>query len=142
MEAAAIPTQRTVDGAAGLLQLGLVRVVGARASPGLAACRDAVLAFASIGFINPTERNYSLNTVAVPAYCRCKCPVQESSMAKRQVVEVRVAEIRAGKTASPTTPAGNAPAIDIGISGGDRKKIAEGLSRLPLRQLHPLPEDP
>ncbi|GAB3105475.1 Dps family protein [Lysobacter terrae] len=26
-------------------------------------------------------------------------------------------------------PAGNAPAIDIGISGSDRKKIAEGLSR-------------
>jgi starvation-inducible DNA-binding protein len=33
------------------------------------------------------------------------------------------------KAASPTTPAGNAPAIDIGIGGGDRKKIAEGLSR-------------
>jgi starvation-inducible DNA-binding protein len=32
-------------------------------------------------------------------------------------------------TASPTIPAGNAPAIDIGIGGGDRKKIAEGLSR-------------
>ncbi|MEO6264518.1 MAG: Dps family protein [Luteimonas sp.] len=31
--------------------------------------------------------------------------------------------------ASPPAPAGNAPAIDIGISGGDRKKIAEGLSR-------------
>ena len=27
------------------------------------------------------------------------------------------------------TPTGNAPAIDIGISGGDRKKIAEGLAR-------------
>lgn len=33
------------------------------------------------------------------------------------------------KAASPTAPAGNAPAIDIGIGGGDRKKIAEGLSR-------------
>ena len=33
------------------------------------------------------------------------------------------------KSSPPATPAGNAPAIDIGISGGDRKKIAEGLSR-------------
>lgn len=33
------------------------------------------------------------------------------------------------KAESPTAPAGNAPAIDIGIGGGDRKKIAEGLSR-------------
>jgi starvation-inducible DNA-binding protein len=30
---------------------------------------------------------------------------------------------------SVETPTGNAPGIDIGISGGDRKKIAEGLAR-------------
>ena len=30
---------------------------------------------------------------------------------------------------SVETPTGNAPDIDIGISGGDRKKIAEGLAR-------------
>jgi len=36
-----------------------------------------------------------------------------------------------GKTAdkTPATPAASSSAIDIGISGGDRKKIAEGLSR-------------
>ena len=33
------------------------------------------------------------------------------------------------KSSSPAATAGTAPAIDIGISGGDRKKIAEGLSR-------------
>lgn len=31
--------------------------------------------------------------------------------------------------AARSAPIGNAPEIDIGISGGDRKKIAEGLSR-------------
>src|SRR5687768_13020444 len=35
--------------------------------------------------------------------------------------------VRMEPAASPVS--GNAPAIDIGISGGDRKKIAEGLSR-------------
>ena len=38
------------------------------------------------------------------------------------------AALRAEPAASPPV-SGNAPAIDIGISGGDRKKIAEGLSR-------------
>jgi starvation-inducible DNA-binding protein len=33
------------------------------------------------------------------------------------------------ETSSVETPTGNAPDIDIGISGGDRKKIAEGLAR-------------
>jgi starvation-inducible DNA-binding protein len=33
------------------------------------------------------------------------------------------------ETKSVETPTGNAPDIDIGISGGDRKKIAEGLAR-------------
>jgi len=33
------------------------------------------------------------------------------------------------KSTSAKPAAGTAPAIDIGISGGDRKKIAEGLSR-------------
>src|SRR5687767_9311400 len=33
------------------------------------------------------------------------------------------------KAKSSEKPAGSAPDIDIGISGGDRKKIAEGLSR-------------
>ena len=33
------------------------------------------------------------------------------------------------KAKSAEKPAGSAPDIDIGISGGDRKKIAEGLSR-------------
>jgi len=30
---------------------------------------------------------------------------------------------------APAAPVSNAPAIDIGIAGGDRKKVAEGLSR-------------
>ena len=33
------------------------------------------------------------------------------------------------KPGAPAKAAGNAPAIDIGISGGDRKKVADGLSR-------------
>lgn len=33
------------------------------------------------------------------------------------------------ETKSVETPTGNAPDIDIGIGGGDRKKIAEGLAR-------------
>jgi starvation-inducible DNA-binding protein len=33
------------------------------------------------------------------------------------------------ETKSVETPTGNAPDIDIGISGGDRKKVAEGLTR-------------
>jgi starvation-inducible DNA-binding protein len=32
-------------------------------------------------------------------------------------------------TAAPAVAAGNAPMIDIGISSGDRRKVAEGLSR-------------
>jgi len=39
-----------------------------------------------------------------------------------------MAKPKTGKTPAAVS-AGNAPAIDIGIGGGDRKKIAEGLSR-------------
>ena len=51
----------------------------------------------------------------------------KSKSAKAQPSDVKVA-VRAEPAASPPA-SGNAPAIDIGISGGDRKKIAEGLSR-------------
>jgi starvation-inducible DNA-binding protein len=40
---------------------------------------------------------------------------------------MRMAKHKSAKTPSATTSAG-APAIDIGLSGGDRKQIAEGLS--------------
>jgi starvation-inducible DNA-binding protein len=49
------------------------------------------------------------------------------SKSKSKPSDAKVA-VRAEPAASPST-SGNAPAIDIGISGGDRKKIAEGLSR-------------
>jgi starvation-inducible DNA-binding protein len=49
------------------------------------------------------------------------------SKSKSKPSDVKVA-VRAEPAASPSA-SGNAPAIDIGISGGDRKKIAEGLSR-------------
>ncbi|HEV8693117.1 MAG TPA: Dps family protein [Lysobacter sp.] len=45
------------------------------------------------------------------------------------MAKIKSSKSEPAKSASPATPAGNAPAIDIGISGGDRKKIAEGLSR-------------
>jgi starvation-inducible DNA-binding protein len=41
----------------------------------------------------------------------------------------RAGASRGTETKSVETPTGNAPDIDIGISGGDRKKIAEGLAR-------------
>ena len=41
-----------------------------------------------------------------------------------------MAKSKPAKSASePFAPRGNAPAIDIGIAGGDRRKVAEGLSR-------------
>ena len=41
-----------------------------------------------------------------------------------------MARSKPAKSASEAAaPRGNAPAIDIGIAGGDRKKVAEGLSR-------------
>src|SRR6476660_3157729 len=40
---------------------------------------------------------------------------------------MRMAKHKSAKTPSAATSSG-APAIDIGLSGGDRKKIAEGLS--------------
>ena len=41
----------------------------------------------------------------------------------------RAGASRGTETKSIETPTGNAPDIDIGISGGDRKKVAEGLTR-------------
>jgi len=41
----------------------------------------------------------------------------------------RASASKGAETKSVETPTGNAPDIDIGISGGDRKKIAEGLAR-------------
>lgn len=40
-----------------------------------------------------------------------------------------MAKAKNGKTKAPQQPAPSHPGIDIGISAGDRKKIAEGLSR-------------
>jgi starvation-inducible DNA-binding protein len=54
-------------------------------------------------------------------------PTSKSTKAKPRQSDVKAA-VRAEPAASPPV-SGNAPAIDIGISGGDRKKIAEGLSR-------------
>lgn len=51
----------------------------------------------------------------------------KSKPAKSQQPDTKT-PMRAEPAASPPV-SGNAPAIDIGISGGDRKKIAEGLSR-------------
>ena len=42
---------------------------------------------------------------------------------------LRAGAAKGTETKSVETPTGNAPDIDIGISGGDRKKIAEGLAR-------------
>ena len=60
-----------------------------------------------------------------PAKSKSKSP--KSKPAKSPPSDLKAA-LRAEPAASPPV-SGNAPAIDIGISGGDRKKIAEGLSR-------------
>ena len=57
---------------------------------------------------------------------KSKSKPTKSKPAKSQSSDIKVA-VRAEPAASPPA-SGNAPAIDIGISGGDRKKIAEGLS--------------
>ena len=57
---------------------------------------------------------------------KSKSKPTKSKPAKSQPSDIKVA-VRAEPAASPPA-SGNAPAIDIGISGGDRKKIAEGLS--------------
>ena len=57
---------------------------------------------------------------------KSKSKLTKSKPAKSQPSDIKVA-VRAEPAASPPA-SGNAPAIDIGISGGDRKKIAEGLS--------------
>ena len=57
---------------------------------------------------------------------KSKSKPKKSKPAKSQSSDIKVA-VRAEPAASPPA-SGNAPAIDIGISGGDRKKIAEGLS--------------
>jgi len=57
---------------------------------------------------------------------KSKSKPKKSKPAKSQPSDIKVA-VRAEPAASPPA-SGNAPAIDIGISGGDRKKIAEGLS--------------
>ena len=62
-----------------------------------------------------------------PAKSKSKSKSTKSKPAKSQQPDVKAAA-RAEPAASPPA-SGNAPAIDIGISGGDRKKIAEGLSR-------------
>ena len=58
---------------------------------------------------------------------KSKSKSTKSKPGKSQPSDTKVA-VRAEPAASPPV-SGNAPAIDIGISGGDRKKIAEGLSR-------------
>ena len=47
------------------------------------------------------------------------------------MAKTKPAQPKAGKSKpdAPAKVASNAPAIDIGISGGDRKKVADGLSR-------------
>ena len=51
-------------------------------------------------------------------------------MAKSKTVKSKAAKAGKAPAAPATAPvAASAPAIDIGISGGDRRKIAEGLSR-------------
>src|SRR5688500_5471068 len=108
---------------------------GSAAGPGrgLPSRRNAALAFASIGFIDQSERNHPLHTVRVPAYCRRKRPNRgRTSMAKNKSSKSGASKTGASKgsaTKPAETPTGNAPAIDIGIGGGDRKKIAEGLAR-------------
>ena len=57
---------------------------------------------------------------------KSKSKSTKAKPAKSQPSDTKVA-VRAEPAASPPA-SGNAPAIDIGISGGDRKKIAEGLS--------------
>src|SRR5688500_261403 len=112
---------------------------GSAAGPGrgLPSRRDAALAFASIGFIDQTERNNPLHTVRVPAYCHRKRPnTGRIRMAKNKPSNKpsksgpsRTSAAKGAQAKSVETPTGNAPDIDIGISGGDRKKIAEGLAR-------------
>ena len=58
---------------------------------------------------------------------KSKSKSTKSKPAKSQQPDTKAA-VRAEPAASPSA-SDNAPAIDIGISGGDRKKIAEGLSR-------------
>lgn len=50
-------------------------------------------------------------------------------MAKNKTSKARTSKAEGATAKSAKTPAGNAPAIDIGISGSDRKKIAEGLAQ-------------
>ncbi|GAB3363545.1 Dps family protein [Lysobacter rhizosphaerae] len=50
-------------------------------------------------------------------------------MAKKKSSKSDSPESGSSKPKSVETPTGNAPAIDIGISGSDRKKVAEGLAR-------------
>ena len=54
-------------------------------------------------------------------------PPKSSDVKSKQAKDTKVAATIEPAASPP--PAGNAPAIDIGISAGDRKKIAEGLSR-------------
>ena len=61
-----------------------------------------------------------------PAKSKSKSKSRPSKVMKSERADVKAAA-RAEPAASPPT-SGNAPAIDIGIGGGDRKKIAEGLS--------------
>ncbi|MFD0740007.1 Dps family protein [Lysobacter koreensis] len=58
-----------------------------------------------------------------PESSKSKTPKTTSPKKSDSVVAARIEPV-----ASPAA-AGNAPAIDIGISPGDRKKIAEGLAR-------------
>src|SRR5207342_1484338 len=50
-------------------------------------------------------------------------------MAKKKSSKSDSPQSGSSKPKSVETPTGNAPAIDIGISGSDRKKVAEGLAR-------------
>ena len=66
-----------------------------------------------------------------PAKSRTGSLSASSKSTASKSMKSRQADVKAAAHIEPAASppaAGNAPAIDIGISGGDRKKIAEGLS--------------